>query len=270
MEVLNRVSEDCQYFLSFFKSFSITTDLSESNVVPWQSNIHVPFFNGGFITRPSSLMADIVHEYDTYFTKKKLPFCIGQEARFASAESDIIFKRKNFTDSVILNAYLLKIEDYTPRANPLPSNIRIQRITTAAEFDIHTEMVATVHHINLDDFHRHYKPFAIDYSLREHAHYVSFLAFLDNKPVGTASIMVFQTSEGSLIAGNWNATVIEEARGQGIGIALANARLHLAEKIGVERVYTYMKAESKALSYSEKLGFKPYNQYQFFMKTPRD
>ena len=89
----------------------------------------------------------------------------------------------------------------------------------------------------------------------------AFLAYYDGNPV--ASSLVFY-EEG--VAGIYNVTTLEEARGKGIGTAITLAPLHEAKKLGYE--IAILHSSEMALNMYKQMGFKEYCTIEWFIWQP--
>ncbi len=89
----------------------------------------------------------------------------------------------------------------------------------------------------------------------------AFLAYYEGNPV--ASSLVFY-EEG--VAGIYNVTTLEEARGKGIGTAITLAPLNEAKKLGYE--IAILHSSEMALNMYKQMGFKEYCTIEWFIWQP--
>ena len=103
---------------------------------------------------------------------------------------------------------------------------------------------------------------AFSFMFLEDRHSASaFLAYFDGKPV--ASSFVFYEAG---VAGIYNVTTLEEARGKGIGTAITLVPLHEAKKLGYE--IAILGSSEMALNMYKQMGFKEYCTIERFIWQP--
>jgi len=90
------------------------------------------------------------------------------------------------------------------------------------------------------------------------ARFQTYLALLDGKPVGTSQLFL---SEG--VAGIYNVTCIPEARGQGIGSAIALAPLLEAREMGYQ--IGVLQASQKGHNVYRRLGFQDFGKLSVYL-----
>ncbi len=86
-----------------------------------------------------------------------------------------------------------------------------------------------------------------------------FVAYLNNKPVGTSSVFM-----ANGVAGLYNITTLPEARGRGIGESITKYTMLSGKKSGY--VIATLQATKKGLPVYEKIGFKSSCYMDFYLK----
>ncbi len=86
-----------------------------------------------------------------------------------------------------------------------------------------------------------------------------FVAYLDNKPVGTSSVFM-----ANGVAGIYNITTLPEARGRGIGESITKYTMLFGKKSGY--VFATLQATIKGRPVYEKIGFISNSHMDFYIK----
>ena len=89
---------------------------------------------------------------------------------------------------------------------------------------------------------------------------VHFLAFVDGKPVGTATLATCPAS-----AGIWSLSTLPEFRKNGVGSALVSAALAEAKKRKYDQVMAILMPKGMAWGLFTKLGFKEVCKFPFYV-----
>lgn len=86
-----------------------------------------------------------------------------------------------------------------------------------------------------------------------------YIAYLNDKPVGTASVFM-----ANGVAGLYNITTAPEVRGRGIGEALTRSAMIVGKKAGY--IFAILQATKKGQPLYEKIGYKSKNHMDFYVK----
>ncbi len=89
----------------------------------------------------------------------------------------------------------------------------------------------------------------------------AFLAYYDGNPIAS-SLVLYEAG----VAGIYNVTTLEEARGKGIGTAITLAPLHEAKKLGYE--IAILGSSEMGLNMYKQMGFKEYCTIEWFIWQP--
>jgi hypothetical protein len=91
----------------------------------------------------------------------------------------------------------------------------------------------------------------------------NYVGFLNDEPVSVGT-----TFYGGGVAGLYNGTVLESARGKGIGTANTLHRIYEAKSQGY--IYAFMVSAGNAYNLYKRLGFKDFTAWERFLWTPTE
>lgn len=93
----------------------------------------------------------------------------------------------------------------------------------------------------------------------QNTHTLHYLAMMDDKPVGYASLVLDKRFKQFKTAGFYNACVTADARNSGVGTAMAIHRLNIAKAHDIDTISIILMSDAMARGYCQRIGFKDYN-----------
>ena len=222
----------------------------------------IPFFLFNAVIEshiPSEVAIKKIKENITFFEKRQVSFLwmIGPSSSPKNM-GELLSKNGLVLDKQPGMAYNLKILE--AEREPL-NKVEIIKVEDVETLKVWNNIVLTGFTLPkelLSDFF--YKAFSF-MLLNDNPSASAFLAFYDGNPV--ASSLVFYRSG---VAGIYNVTTLEEARGKGIGTAITLAPLNEAKKLGYE--IAVLQSSEMALSMYKRMGFKEHCQIEWYVWQP--
>lgn len=184
-----------------------------------------------------------------YFSKKNLPFMWWTSAK--------VLETKGFQFGGILTGIALDISKKIPNQNPTSKDLKIQMVKTEEELKIFSALAANAFGLNVKATEQY---FDINNVLMKKEEQIHFLAYVNNIPVGTATLSI-----GANSAGVWNLSTSEDYRKQGIGGALVHASLFEAKKRDYKEVMAILMPKGLAWGLFQKLGFQAVCEFPFYI-----
>lgn len=193
-----------------------------------------------------------VEEIDStieYFSSKNLPFMWWSSAK--------ILETKGFQFGGTLTGIALDISKGIPSQPTSSSDLKIKIVQSDSELKAFTELAANAFAMS---------PQAADQCLdvndsaMKKNEQIHFMAFLNEMPVGTATLSISPSS-----AGIWNLATLPEHRKQGIGGALVYATLVEAKKRRHDQVMAILTPKGMAWGLFTKMGFKAACEFPFYI-----
>jgi GNAT superfamily N-acetyltransferase len=230
----------------FFSRYSTGIPFFLFNAV-WNSHI------------PSEVAIKKIKENITFFEKRQVPFLwiIGPSSSPKNM-GELLIKNGLVLDKQPGMAYNLKILEAEREPLKKIEIIKVENVETLKVWnDVVLTGFALPKELLSDLFYK-----AFSFMLLNDTPYASaFLAYYKGKPV--ASSLVFYEAG---VAGIYNVTTFEEARGKGIGTAITLAPLIEAKKLGYE--IAILQSSENALNMYKLMGFKEYCQIEWYVWQP--
>ena len=213
----------------------------------WNSNI------------PSDVVVKKIKENLTFFEKRQVPFVwlIGPSS-----------SPKNMGESLIKNGLTFnKLPGMAHNLKTLGAEreilnkVEIIKVENAETLKIWNDVVLTGFEMPkelLSDFFYNWFSFML---LNDTPSASAFLAYYNGNPVAS-SVVCYEAG----VAGIYNVTTLEEARGKGIGTAITLAPLKEAKKLGYETAILH--STDIGLNMYKQMGFKEYCTIEVFIWQP--
>jgi len=213
----------------------------------WNSNI------------PSEVVVKKIKENITFFEKRQVPFLwvIGPSSRPKNMGELLIKNGLTVTKQPGM-AHNLKTLD---AEREILNKLEILKVENAETLEVWNDIFLTGFGMSkelLSDFF--YKAFSF-MLLNDTPSASAFLAYYDGNPV-SSSVVCYEAG----VAGIYNVTTLEEARGKGIGTAITLAPLHEAKKLGYE--IAILRSSEMGLNMYKRMGFKEYCKIDWFIWQP--
>jgi GNAT superfamily N-acetyltransferase len=184
-----------------------------------------------------------------FFSLKKLPFMWWTSAK--------VLETKGFQFGGNLTGIALDISQKVPLEPNTSSQLKIKVVESESELRSFSQLAGKAFAMNPKATEQY---FALNNSLMKRGDQVHFLAYLNELPVGTASLTTTPFS-----AGIWNLATAEEHRKHGIGGALVHAALVEAKTRNHDTVMAILMPKGMAWGLFTKLGFKAICEFPFYV-----
>lgn len=184
-----------------------------------------------------------------YFSSKNLPFMWWTSAK--------ILETKGFQFGGILTGIALDISQGVPSKSAASSDLKIKIVRSDSELKAFTELAANAFAMNPKATEQW---LALNDSVMKKDEQVHFIAYLNEIPVGTATLSIAPSS-----AGIWNLATLPEHRKHGIGGALVHAALVEAKKRHHDQVMAILMPKGMAWGLFTKMGFKAVCEFPFYI-----
>ncbi len=185
-----------------------------------------------------------------WFTSKKLPFVWWSSAK--------VLENYGFRFGGVQTGIALDIGEKLPPAPSKSEELQIKVVETESELSSFVEVSATVFAINGQLAKKQW--LAMNTSLMKKGKQIHFIALLEGKVVGTASLNLASNS-----AGIWNVATLPGYRKQGIGSSLVYEALLEAKKQHHTSVMALLAPENMAKHLFLKMGFQPLREFPFYI-----
>ncbi|KKM82424.1 hypothetical protein LCGC14_1319690, partial [marine sediment metagenome] len=208
---------------------------------------------------PSEVAIKKIKENITFFEKRQVPFLwvIGPSSSPKNM-GELLIKNGLDVDKQPGMAYNLKV---LGAERELLNKVKIIKVENVETLKVWNDVVLTGFAFPkeiISDFF--YKAFSF-MLLNDTPSVSAFLAYYDGNPVAS-SVVCYEAG----VAGIYNVTTLEEARGKGIGTAITLAPLHEAKKLGYE--IAILHSSEMALNMYKQMGFKEYCTIDWFVWQP--
>jgi len=226
----------------------------------YSTGIPFPLLNAVIKTQiPAEVAIKKIKENITFFGKRQVPFLwmIGPSSRPKNM-GDLLIKNGLIVEKQPGMAYNLKNLSIERK---LLKKIEIIKVENVETFKIWNDVVLTGFALPKDlltDFFQK----AFSFMLLNDTPFASaYLAYYDGHPVAS-SLVIYKAG----VAGIYNVTTLEKARGKGIGTAITLVPLIEAKELGYETAILH----SSEMGYNvyKKMGFKEYCTIEMYMWQP--
>jgi len=226
----------------------------------YSTGIPFPLLNAVIETQiPSEFAIKKIKENITFFGKRQVPFLwmIGPSS-----------SPRNIGELLTKNGFILEkqpgmacdLKPLSTNRDPL-DQIEIIKVDNIETLKVWNDVVLTGFELPkeiLSDFF--YQAFSYKI-LSEHPSASAFLAYYNKQPVAS-SLVCYETG----VAGIYNVTTLEEARGKGIGTAITLTPLIEAKNLGYETAILH--SSEMAYNMYKKMGFKEYCTIEMYIWQP--
>ena len=222
----------------------------------------IPFFLFNAVIEshvPSEDAIKKIRENITYFEKRQVPFLwmIGPSSSPKNM-GELLIKNGLILDKMPGMAYNLNILGTEMELLP---KLEIMKVENVETLKVWVDIVLTGFTLPrelISDFF--YEAFLF-MLLNDNSSASAFIAYYNGNPV--ASSLVFYEAG---VAGIYNVTTLEEARGKGIGAAITLVPLNEAKRLGYE--IAILHSSEMALNMYKQMGFKEYCEIDWFIWEP--
>jgi ribosomal protein S18 acetylase RimI-like enzyme len=183
-----------------------------------------------------------------YFSAKKLPFMWWTSAK--------ILETKGFQFGGILTGIALDISQGVSLPSPTVPDLNIKIVHTESELRAFRDVAVDAFAMNAKAAEQW---LALNDSIMKRGEQIHFIAYLNEVPVGTATLSV------SSSAGIWNLATAPNYRKHGIGGALVQVALVEAKKRQYSRVMAILMPKGLAWGLFTKLGFQAVCEFPFYV-----
>lgn len=184
-----------------------------------------------------------------HFSSKKLPFMWWTSAK--------VLEDKGFQFGGVLTGIALDISKGVPPKPVAAQNLTIKIVQSEADVLKFTELAGNAFAMSSKSVEQW---FLLNISVINQGEQIHFMAYLDDVPVGTASLSVSPQS-----AGIWNLATLPGYRKVGIGAFLVYTALVEAKTRQYNQVMAILMPKGMAWGLFTKLGFKAVCEFPFYI-----
>lgn len=255
-ETNSNVENLLQGRFEFFHTNAIYSPLSKADFLDTKQN---SFYVSGMEYAPCngiiekdihrSLSEEEIKQALDYFSKKKLPFI------WWSASTNL--EQYGLQYGGILTGIAMDVSQNLPKNPQASEQLKIKICKSEADLDIFTSLAAdgfAASKVAQEQWVQ------INQAVMEKGEQIHFLAFVNDKPVGTLTL-----STCKLSAGIWNLTTLPEYRNQGVASQLVHAALTQAKELNYQQVMAILMPKGMAWGLFTKLGFQEVCEFPFYV-----
>jgi GNAT superfamily N-acetyltransferase len=239
-----------------FRSHSLSSDGGSTDKVGgvscWYSSSYIPVFNGASIFDPRLITRETLSAIETYFKWRGRPFSImSLDALVPYAARH--FMRFNYTEYDALPAMWLD----GPPADALrgSSDLWVSRVITPPHLVPFRSLISQVFHLSMPEVNLVMAERALEIPTIRH-----YLGWLDNTPVGTATLVL-----SGKVAGVWNVGTLPSHRKHGVATALMRHILSEARSLGYHS--SMLLASNEGLPLYAHLGYETLSTIRVFVPS---
>jgi len=184
-----------------------------------------------------------------FFKTRKLPFIWWTSAKKLEEEE--------FQFGGILTGIALDISQGIPAAPSSSPQLKVKIVQSDEDARIFSLLAADLNAMSSEAAEQFV---SVNIAMMKKSEVVNFMAYLDDTPVGTASLSTFPSS-----AGIWTLSTLPQYRKHGIGTALVHAALVEAKKRNHDQVMAILMPKGLAWGLFAKFGFKEAVKFPFYV-----
>lgn len=184
-----------------------------------------------------------------FFSSKNLPFSWWSSAK--------VLEEKGFQFAGNLSGIALDISQELPPKPEHIEHLTIKIIDGEAEVLAFSELAGQASAMHPDAIEEW---FSVNMGVMNQQEMIHFMAYLDEKPVGTVTLSISPTA-----AGIWSLATLPEYRKAGIGSALVHAALVEAKRRDYSHVMAMVMPKGMSSGLFNKLGFKDFCPFPCYL-----
>ena len=239
-----------------FRSLSLSAEGGSTDNVGgaacWYSSSYVPVFNGAGIFDPRLISRETLSAIEAYFKWRGRPFSVMSLDALVPFATNLL-DRFNYTEYDSMPAMWLEGQ---PRDELRGSgDLWVSRVSTPGPLASFRSILSQVFHLSMAEV-----TLVMGEKALQVTHVRHYLGWLDNVPVGTATLVL-----SGRVAGVWNVGTLPEYRRQGIAAALMRHILLEARSLGFQS--SMLLASNEGMPLYARLGYETLSTIRVFVPS---
>lgn len=237
-----------------FRSLSLSADGGSTDNVGgaacWYSSSYVPVFNGAGIFAPELITRETLSAVEAYFKWRGRPYSIMSLDALVPYAARLL-NRYNYTEYDSMPAMWLEGPSQDAvRGSP---DLWVSRVSTPGPLASFRAILSQTFNLSIAEVN-----LVLGEKTLQVAHVRHYLGWLDNIPVGTATLVL-----SGKVAGVWNVGTLQEYRGQGVAAALMRHILSEARTLGYNS--SMLLASNDGMPLYARLGYETLSTVRVFV-----
>ena len=239
-----------------FLSHALSSDGGSTDKVGgascWYSSSYVPVFNGAGIFDPRLICRETLSAIEAYFKWRGRPFSVMSLDALVPYSARL-FQRFNYTEYDSLPAMWLD----GPPADSMrgSTDLWVSRVTTPQHLASFRALLSEVFHLSMSEVTLVMGEKSLQIPTIRH-----YLGWLDNTPVGTATLVL-----SGKVAGIWNVGTLSTQRKRGVATAMMGHILSEARSLGYHS--SMLLASNEGLPIYARLGYETLSTVRVFVPS---
>jgi len=239
-----------------FRSLSLSADGGSTDnvggVACWYSSSYVPAFNGAGIFDPRLITRETLNAVEAYFKWRGRPFSVMSLDALVPFASNLL-QRFNYNEYDAMPAMWL---EGPPRDELRGSSaLWVTRVSTPNPLASFRSILSQVFNLSMAEVN-----LVMGEKTLQVPHVRHYIGWLDNVPVGTATLVL-----ASRVAGIWNVGTLPEYRKKGIATAIMRHILMEARSLGYQS--SMLLASDEGLPLYARLGYETLSTVRIFVPS---
>jgi GNAT superfamily N-acetyltransferase len=239
-----------------FRSLSLSANGGSTDNVGgascWYSSSYVPVFNGAGIFDPRLLTRETLSAVEAYFKWRGRPYSVMTLDALVPYAARLL-DRFNYTEYDWMPAMWL---EGSPRDDPRGSpDLWVSRVSTPPQLATFRSLLSQVFHLSMSEVN-----LVLAEKTLQISHVRHFLGWLDDTPVGTATVVL-----SGKVAGVWNVGTLPDYRNRGIATSIMRHILIEARSLGYQS--SMLLASNDGLPLYARLGYETLSTIRVFVPT---
>lgn len=214
------------------------------------SGLHLPVFNVFIPRKAAGLTDETLADTAAFFSSRNALYAVELMPDFVPKGADFLNERRYNALPPQPALILSNNEPIVTRFNPA---VTVAPVRTVPEITAFCSLQHQVFDFDLQDMLKRFPVTQLQYEKIVH-----FLAFLQDEPVGTATVIC---ADG--VASIWHMGTVDAHRGLGVATTLMSHMLDEAKKQGCRSSLLFSTAQ--AYKFFAKMGFEIFSQRQWFL-----
>lgn len=239
-----------------FRSLSLSADGGSNEDIGgalcWYSSSYVPVFNGAAILDEEHFARPTINLVERYFRPRGRPFSIMTLDALVPDAAELIKPFHYFEYDSMPAMWLEDGPGDYPPPSPL---VWITQVDSPVPLSVFRRILSQVFHLSMPEVN-----LVLGERTLQIEHVRHYLGWVDNLPVGTASLVL---AEG--VAGVWNVGTLPEFRRKGVAATLMHHILAEARALGYNN--SMLLASNDGQPLYEHLGYRTLSHVRVFVPT---
>lgn len=237
-----------------FRSLSLSADGGSCEDVGgalcWYSTSFVPVFNGAAILDEADFTRTTIRQIEGYFKPRGRPYSIMTLDALVPHAARLIAPFNYVEYDTMPAMWLEGPPNNSPSAS---SDVWLSRVDSPVPLSVFRRILSTVFHLSMPEVN-----LVLGERTLQIPHVRHYLGWLNNTPVGTATLVLLNG-----VAGVWNVGTLPEHRHKGVAASLMHGILKEARNLGYSKSMLLASNEGQPLY--ERMGYETLSHVQVFV-----